>query len=152
MFGFGSGRRIRTLTNRVRVCRATLTQSRYLRSHLASTNVIITGFEKKSRGNFYFFEFFLDGVFCLFFRVSNGISLGRENTGTPSAAGDMAQAGKAHSMVSSVSQTSARFSQRGSRASQSLSKKWLPLLDMRCPSAISRGISSFFHLVPGGKK
>lgn len=26
---FGSGRRIRTLTNRVRVCRATLTQSRY---------------------------------------------------------------------------------------------------------------------------
>ena len=25
----GSGRRIRTLTNRVRVCRATLTQSRY---------------------------------------------------------------------------------------------------------------------------
>ena len=28
-FFFGSGRRIRTLTNRVRVCRATLTQSRY---------------------------------------------------------------------------------------------------------------------------
>ena len=28
-FQFGSGRRIRTLTNRVRVCRATLTQSRY---------------------------------------------------------------------------------------------------------------------------
>ena len=28
-FNFGSGRRIRTLTNRVRVCRATLTQSRY---------------------------------------------------------------------------------------------------------------------------
>ena len=29
-FQNGSGRRIRTLTNRVRVCRATLTQSRYL--------------------------------------------------------------------------------------------------------------------------
>ena len=28
---YGSGRRIRTLTNRVRVCRATLTQSRYVR-------------------------------------------------------------------------------------------------------------------------
>ena len=29
-YSHGSGRRIRTLTNRVRVCRATLTQSRYI--------------------------------------------------------------------------------------------------------------------------
>ena len=45
---FGSGRRIRTLTNRVRVCRATLTQSRYFLCSLVSTNVIISGLRKMS--------------------------------------------------------------------------------------------------------
>ena len=44
----GSGRRIRTLTNRVRVCRATLTQSRYLFCPLARTGVIIANLQKKS--------------------------------------------------------------------------------------------------------
>ena len=32
-FSFGSGRRIRTLTNRVRVCRATFTQARLIDEH-----------------------------------------------------------------------------------------------------------------------
>ena len=48
----GSGRRIRTLTNRVRVCRATLTQSRYFMCSLVSTNVIISGIVQKSSINF----------------------------------------------------------------------------------------------------
>ena len=47
---FGSGRRIRTLTYRVRVCCATLTQSRYSRSALISAGVIIAKRRKMSRG------------------------------------------------------------------------------------------------------
>ena len=38
---FGSGRRIRTLTNRVRVCRATLTQSRCIAPVIAGAGFII---------------------------------------------------------------------------------------------------------------
>lgn len=45
---FGSGRRIRTLTNRVRVCRATLTQSRYFAPAIAGTNDIIAGSQRMS--------------------------------------------------------------------------------------------------------
>ena len=47
---FGSGRRIRTLTYRVRVCCATLTQSRYTRAALISADVIIAKRWKMSRG------------------------------------------------------------------------------------------------------
>ena len=47
---FGSGRRIRTLTYRVRVCCATLTQSRYTRAALISAGVIIAKRWKMSRG------------------------------------------------------------------------------------------------------
>ena len=61
---FGSGRRIRTLTNRVRVCRATLTQSRYLiqpsffNSCPVRTGTIITESRKMSIGFLKFFYFF----------------------------------------------------------------------------------------------
>ena len=47
---FGSGRRIRTLTYRVRVCCATLTQSRYTRAALISADAIIAKRWKMSRG------------------------------------------------------------------------------------------------------
>ena len=73
-FCFGSGRRIRTLTNRVRVCRATLTQSRYFFVALASTNVIIANCAELSRG-------FWKNFFFLFFRLPTGRrgGLGKQN-------------------------------------------------------------------------
>ena len=79
-FFYGSRRRIRTLTNRVRVCRATFTQSGQIAPAPAGTSVIIrieTGLVKK------YFPIFLAFILCLTqveILLSNAL-LGQHQTG-----------------------------------------------------------------------